>query len=149
MRPSPKERLLSKIAISERGCWEWTGSRDDDGYGWFWMHGVNLAAHRASWIIHYGEIPAGKLVCHTCDNPPCINPNHLFVGTQQDNSTDSKVKGRTLRGLNHPRAVMTPEIAAAIRDRYEFRKVTHRMLAQEFGICRNTVQKVLYDRIYC
>jgi hypothetical protein len=143
-----KTRLLSKFRVTVAGCWEWTAACDKNGYGWFWMDGENLASHRASWILHKGPIPEGKLVCHKCDNPPCINPDHLFLGTAQDNSSDAKKKGRTLRGICHPRAVITPEIANRIRTQYQFRKTTHVMLAERYGIGRTLVQHVLYRKAW-
>lgn len=86
------------------GCWLWTGNRDKDGYGFFqWQlrnaDGVkkihSRKAHRYSWTLHCGEIPAGLSVLHHCDNPPCVRPDHLFTGTKLDNNHDRSVKGRT------------------------------------------------------
>jgi len=75
------------------GCWEWTGRRDDNGYGWLKFHGRDLGAHVASHLIHKGDV--GTLfVLHSCDNPPCCNPAHLWLGTQADNMADMSGKGR-------------------------------------------------------
>ena len=75
-------------------CIEWSGSRNKDGYGQKHKNGKTQQAHRLAYECAFGTIPAGMLVCHSCDNPPCINPAHLFLGTNQDNIRDSVEKGR-------------------------------------------------------
>lgn len=92
------ERLLSGYVETASGCWEWTKFRNKDGYGSIGLAGRAVArAHRVSWMLHFGEIPAGMHVLHRCDNPPCINPAHLFLGTPADNSRDKVAKGRAAR----------------------------------------------------
>ncbi len=94
---SMKDRFMEKVSVSETGCWMWTSARLPGKYGVFWVGGSkrNDYAHRVSYKLHKGEIPDGMVVMHTCDNMLCVNPSHLVVGTQQDNYTDSKNKGRT------------------------------------------------------
>lgn len=79
-------------------CWEWIGSRDVLGYGHPSFQGKQIGAHRASYLVHHGAIPNGLFVCHRCDNPSCVNPNHLFLGTQRENMIDCRDKKR-LRGF--------------------------------------------------
>lgn len=89
------ERLLNKIKINEiTGCWEWQASVNNIGYGFIRDEGKMRTAHRVSYEQHIGPIPPGKQVLHTCDNPRCINPDHLWVGTIKDNMQDKVKKGR-------------------------------------------------------
>lgn len=98
---TPGERFDAKVDKSgPGGCWVWTGKRSREGYGRFSLDGRLVNAHRWSWERAVGPIPNGLLVCHHCDNPPCVNPEHLFVGTIQDNTRDMLAKGRgNTRGL--------------------------------------------------
>lgn len=84
--------------VPECGCWIWTFALRGDGYGAFHTRGKRqIAAHRASWLAHRGPIPDGMMVCHSCDIPSCVNPDHLFLGTAKDNANDRDRKGRTAR----------------------------------------------------
>ena len=91
----------NKYDINEiTGCWEWKRATNNIGYGMFRIkQGLMRTAHRVSYEIHKGMIPNGMVVCHTCDNPKCVNPDHLWVGTQKDNAQDMVAKGRTSRAM--------------------------------------------------
>ncbi len=88
-----QERFLKYVEKLE-SCWEWRGARSGDGYGTFQLPNKLIGAHRMAYILYKGEIPAGLCVCHKCDNPICINPEHLFLGTVVDNNRDRDTKGR-------------------------------------------------------
>ena len=90
-----KKRFYNNILKIENGCWEWQKSRNLKGYGYFQTLGQRLA-HRVSYIIHNGEFDKKLCVLHRCDNPPCVNPDHLFLGTVNDNNKDRHAKGRTV-----------------------------------------------------
>lgn len=89
------DRFFSKVVKNpDNGCWEWTGAHGPAGHGQFVVDHKKVVASRFSWELHFGKIPDGMEVCHKCDNPPCVNPEHLFLGTQGDNMRDCSAKGR-------------------------------------------------------
>ncbi|WP_350339401.1 HNH endonuclease signature motif containing protein [Paramicrobacterium chengjingii] len=92
-RPTTSERLYSSLISTENGCLEWTGA-SVGGYGNIHVNGKSTLTHRLAWELAHGPIPNGMVVCHTCDNPPCCNPEHLFIGTQADNVRDMVSKRR-------------------------------------------------------
>lgn len=91
-----EQRFNKKYLINEdTDCWEWQNATNNIGYGMFrWSSGKMRTAHRASYELHIGPIPEGLVVCHTCDNPKCVNPEHLWTGTMKDNAQDMIAKGR-------------------------------------------------------
>jgi len=87
------ERFMSRVDTSG-DCWEWTAGRQEAGYGYFDVAGHRYRAHRVAYELAVGPIPEGMFVCHRCDNPPCVRPSHLFLGSQLDNVADARAKGR-------------------------------------------------------
>ena len=117
--PGWRGRFWAKVRKSE-GCWEWTASKAR-GYGQMGTmsngRSVTFRAHRLSWLIHHGPVPAGMDVCHRCDNPACVRPDHLFVDTHRANLRDASTKGRTAIGGRNGRARLDPSAVAEIRSR--------------------------------
>ena len=148
-----RDRLLSRISITPAGCWEYTGSRNHKGYGAIGLggkRGGSTGAHRASWMVHHGAIPDGLQVLHRCDNPPCVNPDHLFVGTPADNMNDKVQKGRASgpRGESHPRHKLTSADVQEIRSRYAAGGTTMRALAAEYDVSRPCIYYVIAHKTW-
>ena len=130
-------------------CWIWQGSRHRRGYGRFAVTSAGVTktrpAHRFAWEIAKGPIPRGLLVCHHCDNPACVRPGHLFLGTNADNMADMKRKARSARGERNKAAKLTETQVREIRRRYRFGGPV-KALARQFGVCVTTIQKVARGR---
>ncbi|WP_324101275.1 HNH endonuclease signature motif containing protein [Noviherbaspirillum sp.] len=105
-----KEKLVNSIEVDEKsGCWNWAKYKNKDGYGGVWYQGKMRRAPRVAFEAFLTPIPDGKLVLHKCDNPACINPDHLFLGTHRDNAEDRNRKQRQTQGERHPNAKLSAE----------------------------------------
>jgi hypothetical protein len=142
--PPPEARFWPKVAIGP-GCWIWTGKVRKNGYGAIQINGRGGYAHRFSWELHFGAIPKGHSVCHTCDNPACVRPDHLFVGTTADNNSDMWRKDRGRHGEHHPCSKLTAEDVREIR-RLVAAGVRRSEIADRFGITRNHLVKIASGR---
>lgn len=154
-------------------CWVWTGCTDKDGYGEARIKGLGARAHRIAYALTHGPIPTGLCVCHTCDNPRCVRPDHLWLGTVSDNNRDRQQKGRTtgakgrangmntrpdkhwsqlypemasqFRGENSVRAKLTSAQAEEIRTRKAI-GISVVQLTREYGVCETTIYNILKGR---
>lgn len=135
------QRFWDKVRLgSPNECWEWLAHRNHTGYGTFRLNGKEQKAHKASYQLNVGAIPEGMCVCHHCDNPSCINPAHLFLGTQVDNVADRDAKGRQakLKGENNGRAKLTDADVLAIRDS----GLSQNEIAAEYGVSQTVVSNI-------
>lgn len=164
-----KEVFMSYVDIQPNGCWRWSGSTNPHrmGYGQVNIAGKQHRAHRVAYVLFKGSIPPGKFVCHSCDNPPCVNPDHLWVGTNKENVADAVRKKRNSpppvffgddnpsrkypekrkRGEAHPLSKGTAEQITAIRRAYIAGETLNGM-AERFGVKGSFVQDVVYGRVW-
>lgn len=141
-----QERFWRKVALASRDqCWIWQGARDLDGYGFIKQRdGAQLRAHRVSFELHHGPVPPGLYVCHSCDNPSCVNPEHLFAGTHQDNTDDKVRKGRSARliGSGNPMSRLAPGDVLAIQSDGRAKE----SIAADYGISTSHVRDIKAGR---
>lgn len=154
------ERFESKFIKGKiNSCWIWTAGKFTNGYGQFCYNNHNTKAHRFAYLAYKGAIPNGLLVCHSCDNPLCVNPEHLFLGTNADNMQDRDNKGRGSRvgnkgwgqrcpelvpkGETHPQARLTEADVLDIRNRFAQGGITKASLAVEFGVGRMQIARII------
>jgi len=155
---NPTERFWEKVDV--RGpddCWEWQSGRDEDGYGRFRVGGQGSAtvkAQRFAYEITIGSIPQEMLVCHTCDNPPCCNPRHLFVGTSLDNNADRDAKGRTARGQDagtrgeqNGMSKLTSNTVREIRSAV-LQGVSQAELSRKYQVQESTISRIVNHKLW-
>jgi hypothetical protein len=148
------DRLKSKVSISQTGCWEWTASLTEAGYGQMRFRGTRELSHRVAWILFRGEIPTDsnvygtKHVLHTCDNPKCVNPEHLYLGDQQDNALDSVSRKRWgkrgCKGESHGRAKLNDEDVRLIRSSAH----SDAALSSSFSVSIGTIRHIRKGRTW-
>ena len=126
-------------------CIEWDGYRGPRGYGRRWFDGAYISAHRAAWIEINGPIPDGMYVCHKCDNPPCVNAGHLFLGTQLDNMRDMWSKGRGPKqdGEHNGNHRLSAATIREIRAQYASGGCTWRSLGAKYGVTHRSIGHIV------
>lgn len=149
----------SRADTSNTGCWEWQRGRNKNGYGRF----MGSYAHRIAYRLAHGLIAPGMKVCHTCDNPPCVNPAHLFLGTDKDNMADCRRKGRfrkpptgvtvsparRARGERVGGSRLTANVVAEIRRAHPAWGGTQAELAAQFGVSQTTIWNIIHRHTWC
>lgn len=139
-RESIERRFRAFYLQAENGCWIWTGGFDRGRYGQFYISQFKVAAHRVSYALRHGPIAEGLIVCHKCDDPTCVNPDHLFLGTDLDNNADRSAKRRTHQpfgSVESYRKLSEEQVRTILTDGR-----SARALAREFGVSSNTVSKI-------
>jgi hypothetical protein len=142
-------RFWSRVDRKREGCWEWQGLRTEDGYGRAWLHGTIHRAHRVAWAAVEGDLP-GVMVLHTCDNPPCCRPSHLFLGDARVNSHDARAKGRLVKppdptGERNPSAILTEETVSQIKALEAWPRAD---VAECFGVSKSCLQDIYKGRTW-
>ena len=140
-----KER--SNIFYNGTRCWEWVAGCTSTGYGQFLIQRKKYKPHRISYTLAFGGIPEGLFVLHHCDNPLCLNPSHLFLGTQKDNMNDKVSKGRQNRGESHYACKLTDKQVSEIRKRYGRHGIGGESgveLAKEFGVGKQAISDIVH-----
>jgi DNA-binding transcriptional regulator YiaG len=140
-----RNKLVSKISANPKtGCWEWSAGKFADGYGAIWTSGTVRRAHRVSYEIHCGSIPDGLHVLHRCDNPICINPEHLFLGTNADNAADKTAKGRQAREARLPQTKLSDDDVRTIR---ASSGATQNELAERYGVDQSLISHIRRNKV--
>lgn len=152
---SAEERFRASYEVSECGCWNWLGRKYGIGYGNIKVSGKHLRAHRYSWMLaNKQQIPAGMCVCHHCDDPSCVNPHHLFLGTIAENNFDKLQKGRQARGetLSHPRARGerngNSRLTKAQVEKIQRDSRPQRRIADDFGVSQTTIWNIKKGKVW-
>lgn len=133
---------LHTVPGHEDECWLWQGYIGQNGYGYAHIDYKDWLAHRLSFAVNKGPIPDGLLVLHKCDNPPCVNPKHLFLGTHQDNMTDKVRKGRQPRGEQNSNVKLNDQLVAQIRQELAERTQTNTAIAMRYGVGRKAIDAI-------
>lgn len=142
-RGSPEERFKLSYKIRDDGCWLWAIHCDSKGYGVMGINNKKIMAHRFSYELYVGKIPEKMVVCHKCDNPSCVNPDHLWVGTQRDNIIDMVKKGRSKHPIgekNHLTKLSRDEVINIKCSLLN--NVSGNKLAKKYGVTRTSIYKI-------
>lgn len=148
-----KNRFYSRVKLpNKKGCMEWVGRTiHHGGYGQFSKHGkIPVTAHRYSYELYFGKIPEEMCILHKCDNPPCVSPKHLFLGTQKDNAIDMRTKKRgfSTAGENHGLHTLSLEEVREIRRLYTGKRGEQTQLSLKFKVSKATVHNIVNNKAW-
>lgn len=129
-------------------CWEWLGTKSSDGYAELKYKRKHIRANRIMWEMVNGQIPNGMIICHRCDNPACVNPHHLFLGTQMDNMHDKIAKGRHSYGENHKLHKLTIRQVKQIRKQVSERTATMSQIARNMNVSLTTISSIVHEKTW-
>lgn len=138
------KRFWDKVQKGESpdACWEWTAYCDDDGYGRISVEGKPEGAHRVSYMLHNDDFDPELVVCHKCDNPPCVRPDHLFQETTQKNNLDKELKNRQTRGIRNGTAKLNDQAIRDIRKMWE-KGMTQTDIAEIWDVSQVTISNIV------
>lgn len=160
------DSFWARVSKSRDGCWEWTGAKNKYGYGVICAHRdgavLRKMAHRFSYELSVGAIPAGLLVCHKCDNRSCVRPSHLFIGSHFDNTADMMAKGRHVKGMTHLRKIGVDgkypkgeahkwsklKAKQVVRIRALGQTIPAARIAKKFGVTTSLISLILRRKIW-
>jgi len=152
---TPEQRFYDRIDINlDRECWIWMGRKVGMGYGKLDILQKEYLAHRVSWVLHFGEIEDGLCVLHKCDNPSCVNPHHLFLGTYSDNNWDMSNKGRHAKGKGGPKgseckwSKLTEDQVKEIRQKHKPWEYSYSKLSKEYGVHIQVIAAIISRRTW-
>lgn len=144
---SNARRFWKRVNVRPDGCWTWTAPLSSNGYGRFYADATTYSAHRYALILSGVEIPPGMCVLHSCDNPSCVRPSHLRVGSHQENMRDMAERKRNpgprMKGTDNPSARLSEADVLAIRTRYAAGGVTQQTLADEYGVRQTMISQIV------
>lgn len=141
-------RFWSKVDKTGH-CWEWTSSKHNKGYGQLSVNGSTKTAHRMSWMIHNNsDIPSDMCVCHSCDNPSCVNPDHLFLGSHADNVNDKVSKNRHAVGEKHGMSKLTDEDIRCIRIARSVDRLSCEKIALRYNVAYSVIERICRKQIW-
>lgn len=141
------KKFFDRICITKGGCWWWLGNKTRAGYGVISHLKYKIYAHRVSWFLYQGYDPGKLFICHRCDNPACVNPEHLFIGTQKDNSDDKLRKNRQAHGDKLSGKLSVDDVIE-IKRLYDNEELDQLQLASKYNVNQSTISRIVKGKTW-